>query len=54
MSRRDKVGLAVLIALFITFAVVLVVMMKPRGPAKYGFEDNIFVKQRIVNVQKSR
>jgi hypothetical protein len=54
MTRRDKVGLGVLIALFVLFAVLLVWTL--RGTAKPGHapEDSIFVRQRIINLNKSK
>ncbi|GMU92678.1 MAG: hypothetical protein AMXMBFR4_17360 [Candidatus Hydrogenedentota bacterium] len=51
MSRRDKIGLAVLILLFVVFIVALVFTFKSPGP-EVGFENNFIVQQRIRNLNR--
>lgn len=51
MSKRDKVGLAILISLFVFFAVILVITIdRPKGPV-YGWEDNVLIQQRMKNLE---
>lgn len=53
MTRRDRIGIVVLIALFVLLFVTLVLVSKPKGPAIRP-EDSVFVQQRIKNLEKSR
>lgn len=53
MTKRDKIGVAVLIALFIFFIVALVMTLKPLGPS-ISPEQSVFVQQRIKNLEKSQ
>jgi hypothetical protein len=52
MTRRDKVGLLILIVLFIVLGSILFWTVTPFGPG-YRPQDSIFVQQRIINLQKS-
>ena len=52
MSRRDRIGLIILLALFLAFALMLVWTLRGRAKPTVGFEDNAWVKQRVIN-QKS-
>ena len=54
MSRSDKIGLGVLITLMVLFAVILVWTIKPHDGATRTFQDNVFVEQRMINLQKNR
>ena len=54
MSRSDKIGLGVLITLMVLFAVILVWTIKPPDGATRTFQDNVFVEQRMINLQKNR
>jgi len=52
MNRRDKIGLVVLVLLLACFVAVLVWMFRgPRRPT-HDYSESIFVKQRIVNLNK--
>ena len=54
MRRRDKIGIVVIVALFITLGVIYVVTVdRPEGPLR-GFSDNVVVKQTIINQNKSK
>ncbi|MCC6487192.1 MAG: hypothetical protein IT364_06800 [Candidatus Hydrogenedentes bacterium] len=57
MTRRDMMGVIVLIALFVVLTVVVIFTTRPKGdPAKKSVEpeDSFFVQQRIRNLQKSK
>jgi hypothetical protein len=55
MSRRDIIGVVVLVAGFVAAIVTLFLTLKRLGPA-VGFEDNFFVEQsvRIQNQQQKK
>jgi hypothetical protein len=54
MTKRDKIGLAVLITLFVVFCVTLAVVLRdPAGDVRDPSES-VFVRQRIINIEKSR
>jgi len=54
MTRAEKVGAVVLVALFVILCLTLVIIFsKPLGSPRRP-EDSVFVKQRIINLQKSR
>lgn len=53
MAKRDKIGVFVLVLLFVIFCVVLLSVFKePSAPARSPAES-VIVKQRIVNLEKS-
>lgn len=52
MVRRDKVGLGVLVLLFVFFIGVLVWTLKGTSKPSHDFSESIFTKQRIVNLKK--
>ncbi len=54
MTKRDKIGVAILIGLFCFLGIVLALTTKSTGSQKRGFSDSAIVKQRIVNIQKSQ
>ncbi len=54
MTKRDKTGVFVLVLLFVIFCVVLLaIFKKPWGPTRTPAES-VIVKQRIINLEKSR
>jgi hypothetical protein len=53
MTRRDKIGIAGLIALFVTFTAALVWTAQPRVES-HDPSESFFVQQRIRNLEKSR
>jgi hypothetical protein len=54
MTRRDKIGIGVIIGLFALLGFLLVLTFKaPEGNAR-GPQDSIWVKQRVLNLKKSR
>ena len=52
MTKKDKIGVVVLIGLFIILGIVLVWTFEPVGSARRGFDDNVIVKQRTINLNK--
>lgn len=54
MTRRDKVGLGVLIALFVFLIVTLVYTFRPFGNASRSPENSVFVEQRLINLHKGK
>lgn len=54
LSRRDKQGVVILIALFIVLGVALAIMWpRPLGEPR-DFSESVFVQQRIINLEKNR
>lgn len=53
MTKQDKIGLVVLITLFVAFATILVFSW-PRATETRKLEDNVIVQQRMINLEKSR
>ena len=54
MSRRDKIGLTILITLFLIFGALLVATLRPLSNTVRQPEDSVIVQQRIKNLEKSR
>ena len=53
MTQREKIGLGVLIALFLFFFVVLLHTVNRFGPPR-PVEESVIIKQRIINIEKSK
>lgn len=54
MTTRDKIGAAILVALFVLLMGILIATFRrPYGPA-HKPEESIFIKQRIINLQKGK
>ncbi len=53
MTTRDKVGILVLIGLFVVLCGVLAWSVRPLGPA-HPVEDSYFVQQRMKILQKTQ
>jgi len=53
MTKQEKIGLAAIIALFVVLIGILAVTVKPFSESERDFETNIFVEQRMKNLQKS-
>ncbi len=54
MTKRDKVGLFILLVLFAVLIGLLVVLAKPQRKTGYGPEDNVLIRQRMINLEKSK
>lgn len=54
MTSRDKRGLAILITLLVALIIALVIMTKPKTSRVQSFEDSAIVKQRMLNLKKSK
>lgn len=54
MTKQEKIGLGVIVLLFLLFVGILVVTVKPMSDTERDFETNIFVEQRMKNLQKSQ
>ena len=52
MTTRDKIGVCVIIGLMALLCVVLVWTFQPVGSGNRGYDDNVIVRQRVINVQK--
>ena len=51
MTTRDKIGFGVILCLMVLCG-LLVWTFRPVGGSDRGFKDNVFVRQRIDNLQK--
>lgn len=52
MTHRDKVGAAVMIALFAIFFAVLYWTIKPPASSPGDFKSNVIIEQRVKNLNK--
>jgi len=52
MTKQEKIGLGAIIALFVVFCGILFFTVKPFSDTERDFETNIFVEQRMINLQK--
>lgn len=51
LTRRDKIGLAVLVLIFVVFGIILAVTTeRPSGPSR-SFENNVIVERRLQNLE---
>ena len=51
LSKRDRIGLMVLVGLFCVFGILLFLTVdRPSGPLR-NFENNAVIEQRIKNQQ---
>lgn len=51
LTRRDKIGLVVLISIFVVFGIILAIMTeRPTGETR-GFENNVLIQQRMKNLE---
>lgn len=54
MTQKEKIGIGVIVGLFIAFGLVLYFTIpRPTGTPN-SFESNVLIDQRIKNVEKSR
>jgi len=54
MTRRDKIGLGVLIALLGVLLGVLAWSLWNTGKPTHDLSHSVVVKQRLINLQKSK
>ena len=54
MTKQEKIGLGILVLLFVVLIGILAVTVKPFSEGDRDFETNIFVEQRMKNLQKSQ
>ncbi len=54
MTKRDKIGLAILIGLLVLLCVVYIWTFQKVGGRPKDPSESIFVRQRIINLQKSK
>lgn len=51
LTRRDKIGLAILISIFVVLGIILAVTTdRPTGEVR-GFENNVLIEQRMRNLE---
>ena len=53
MSKRDKIGAAILVGLFGVFFAVLVWTVEPYGKSR-PIEENVFVKTRMMHLENRK
>jgi len=52
MTRGEKIGVAVLVGLFVLLGLALYATFKPAGKGSHSYEDNVIVRQRTINLNK--
>ncbi|MBX3177853.1 MAG: hypothetical protein KF886_10865 [Candidatus Hydrogenedentes bacterium] len=53
MSSKEKIGVAVIIGLFLVFGLILFLTIESPGGTG-SFENNVIIDQRVRNLEKSR
>lgn len=54
MAQRERIGALILIGLMCILGLLLVFLMdRPDGPGR-GFNNNVIVQQRLINLKKSK
>jgi hypothetical protein len=54
MTRREKIGLVVIIGLFAVLILVVAWGFSPGSQTTHAPEDSIFIRQRVINLQKGQ
>ena len=52
MTQKEKIGVVVLIGLFIVFIVALAITTRPMGPG-HDPQDSPIIQQRLRNLEKN-
>jgi len=52
MTKRDKVGIGFLIAIFLLMSLLLVLAFRSSSGRSHTFDKSPLVRQRIINLQK--
>ena len=53
LSKRDKQGVAILVALFVILGIALIFMLEPLGPGR-DLSESVIIQQRMINLEKNR
>lgn len=54
MTQKDKIGVVVIIGLFVVLGVILFITIDRPSGSPGSFENNVIIDQRVKNVNKSR
>ena len=54
MTTRDKIGVVVIVVLFVVLILILTWTVRPHSDTVHAPEDSIFIQQRMINLQKSK
>ena len=54
MTKRDIMGIIFLIVLFAIFIGILIATVRPMSNKRFGTDNNVFVQQRLKNLEKSK
>jgi len=54
MVHQEKIGLAIVIALFAVLMVLIGWVFRPEPKKSHAPEDSIFIQQRMINLQKGQ
>jgi hypothetical protein len=54
MTKKEKIGLAILIGLLVLLCLVYIWTFEKIGGEPKDPSESIFVKQRIINLEKSK
>lgn len=52
MTQKEKVGIGVIIALFVILGIALWITIKPPASSSGSFENNVIIDQRVRNLNK--
>jgi len=52
MTQREKIGVGVIITLFVILGLVLWITMEPPASSSGSFENNVIIDQRVRNLNK--
>lgn len=53
MTQKEKIGVGIIVALFVFLGVVLWITITPPADSSGSFENNVIIDQRVKNLNKS-
>jgi len=54
MTHKEKLGIGIIIGLFVIFGLLLWFTMEPPAGGSGSFENNVIIDQRVKNLNKSQ
>lgn len=53
MTQKEKIGIGVLVGLFVVLGILLLLTLRPIGNRNGSAEDSYFVQKRVQTLQQS-
>lgn len=51
MTKKEKIGVGVIIGVFVALGIILLLTLRPVGSSSGGAEDSYFVQKRVQTLQ---